>query len=179
MCPQKLAITQNTITMRSSLYRSCVIVLAFWSFLLHTLLAQSDVKIEDIYVPETCENIAEAGDHLLVEFELKHANGTVAAWLAAPKPWFHIQLINTELPIIKGLKGICKNGTRVFHWTSGMGVDFSPIFHGSSYTTTDEAFSLRIKVIHLTPQRDFQIFAPLRMGNLSEVMDMIDNHRGT
>jgi len=67
----------------------------------------------------------------------------------------------------------------MFRWTSGMGVDFSPIFQSSKYTTMDEAFSLIIKVVHLTPQRDFQIFAPLRTGNLSEVMDMIDDHRGT
>ena len=137
------------------------------------------VIINDLYVPETCENIAEPGDHLLVEYELKYVNGTVATSLSAPHQLFHIQLSNDDVPLMKGLKGVCKNGTRQFLWEKGSNVDYSPIFQlGSPYSSSEETLSLLIKVVHLTSQQDFQIFDALKTGNLSLALDMIEGRKG-
>ena len=137
------------------------------------------VVINDLYVPETCTNIAEPGDHLLVEYELKYVNGTIATSLSAPHQLFHIQLSNDDVPLMKGLKGVCKNGTRQFLWEKGSNVDYSPIFQlGSPYSSAEETLSLLVKVVHLTSQQDFQIFDALKTGNLSLALDMIEGRKG-
>lgn len=142
-------------------------------------LGTSVQVIKDIFVPETCENIAGAGDHLLVEFDLKTADGTSLAAVTAPDSLLYIHLSNFDVPVMKGLKGMCKNATREFQWEKALGVDFTPIFQsGASYSKMNEALFLQVRVVHLTPSKDFQIFAPLKGGNLSEVMDLIDGHNG-
>jgi hypothetical protein len=79
---------------------------------------------------------------------------------------------------MKGLKGVCKNGTREFRWEKDTHVDYSPFFQLGVPGIADEAYSLAVKVVHLTPQLDFGIFDALATGNLSRVLDMIDNHQG-
>lgn len=135
-------------------------------------------KIVDVFVPESCENIAEPGDHLLVEYDFRYDNGTIATQRHPPSQLFHIQLSNDDLPIMKGLKGVCKNGTRAFHWEKDMTFDCAPIFQLGTSSIADEAYSLTVKVVHLTPQLDFGIFDALTTGNITQVLDMINHHHG-
>ncbi len=116
---------------------------------------------------------------MLVEFDLKSANGTTLAALTSPDALLYIQLSNFDAPIMKGLKGMCMNATREFHWESPTGIDFTPIFQSDSpYSRMNEALSLQVRVVNLTPSKDFQIFASLKGGNLPQVMDLIDAHLG-
>jgi hypothetical protein len=152
-------------------------VVTLWTTTQTSFLA-SAITIHDAYVPEHCENIAEVGDHLLIEYELAHSNGTTAAALAAPQQRFYIKLSTEDHPVMKGLKGVCKNGTRTLTWAHGETLDFTPIFQlGSGGATAEDAFRLTVKVVHLTRQDDFQIFAALE-SNLSLALDMIEMHRG-
>ena len=153
------------------------LTMILWLLLL-VVVTGSSVTIHDVYVPETCENIAEVGDHLLIEYELAHSNGTTAAALTAPQQRFYIKLSSADHPVMKGLKGICKNGTRTLEWAKGMALDFTPIFQlGTGGGTAEDAFRLTVKVVHLTRQQDFQIFAALE-SNLSLALDMIEMHHG-
>jgi hypothetical protein len=34
-------------------------------------------RIEDIFIPDNCENFAETGDHLLLEYTIKSENGKI------------------------------------------------------------------------------------------------------
>ena len=154
-----------------------------WTLTPSSMSVALSVAIDDAFVPETCENIAEPGDHLLVEYELTLKDGTVAASLKAPAPRLYVHLSShddaTASPVIKGLKGVCKNATRVFRWDSAVGVDMSPVFAADTGPARlDVPVSLAVRVVHLTPQKDYHIFSVLKNGNLSHAMAIIDGHHG-
>ena len=167
---------------RSTLLFATALALSLSSPWATTTTTVLSVTIDDEFVPETCENIAEPGDHLLVEYELTRKDGTVAASLKAPVPRLYVHLSHDDAsasPVIKGLKGTCKNATRVFRWESALGADFSPVFTATSdLSRIDEPVSLAVRVVHLTPQKDYQIFASIKGGNLSQAMAIIDGHNG-
>jgi hypothetical protein len=52
----------------------------------------TDFSTEDIYVPAQCDSVAKPGDHLLLEYEVRLANGTVTASLRAPSQLYHVLL---------------------------------------------------------------------------------------
>jgi Ankyrin repeats (3 copies)/Ankyrin repeat len=137
-------------------------------------------RVRDVYFPEHCDNIAEPTDHLLIEYRFLYANGSSVPGgeIVAPSQLFHVQLTNDEAPIMRALKGMCPNSTREIHWDLSLGVDFSPIFGVySEHSKESESLSVRIRVVNVTPQSDFQIFDALRT-NLSLALDMILEHRG-
>ena len=136
--------------------------------------------VRDIYFPEHCESIAQSTDHLLIEYKFQYKNGSVipGGEVVAPNQLFHVQLNNDDTPIMRGLKGMCQNSTREIRWDSSFGIDFSPIYISNTlYSKLTQSISVRMRVVNVTPQKDFQIFDTLRT-NLSLALDMILEHRG-
>ena len=52
----------------------------------------ADFDIRDEFIPEQCDQIATAGDHLLIEYDIVFANGTKGAALKEPSQLYHILL---------------------------------------------------------------------------------------
>ena len=138
------------------------------------------VRTEDIFVPANCEHIAEQGDHLLIDYQFIFANGSVGASATVPNQLFHMQLGNQDdLPITRGLKGMCKNSTRDLIWTSALGANFAPFIpYDSVHSRYDEEVTVRMHLNSITSQQDFLIFDALRSDEISSAVDMIEEHRG-
>jgi hypothetical protein len=138
------------------------------------------LRIEDYFVPESCDKIAEQSDHLLMEYEFIFANNSRGLSILAPDQLFHMQLSNLDdLPVTKGLKGMCQNATRDFIWDSALDVNFSPFLTGKSvYSSHDEAITIRIHLNYLTTQQDYLIFDALRLDNHGEALEIIRGSEG-
>mmetsp|Transcript_16077 Transcript_16077/g.24231 ORF Transcript_16077/g.24231 Transcript_16077/m.24231 type:complete len:317 (-) Transcript_16077:184-1134(-) len=147
---------------------------------LFTLQSISALLIEDVYVPLDCHSHASPSDHLLIEFTVKQSNGEVIQ-PAYKKPGnlFHVLLEQSDLPVHRALKGMCENGTRVMSWENGHDLNLAPL-PVSKYAlqNLEESITVEISVQHITPQSDYQVFSLFKMGNFTEVMTMIDEHRG-
>lgn len=52
----------------------------------------SDFSTEDIFIPAQCDSIAKPGDHLLLEYTAKFANGSTASYLKKPSQLYHVLL---------------------------------------------------------------------------------------
>lgn len=156
----------------------CVIVICFGTIFSSTV--PNSMRMNDIFIPASCEHIAEQGDHLLLDFQFIFLNGSIGASATAPNQLFHMQLGNLDnLPISRGLKGMCQNSTRDLIWDSALNVNFSPfILYESAYSQHDEGVTVRIHLNYITMQNDFQIFDVLRSDDTAAVLDMIEEHRG-
>jgi hypothetical protein len=51
-----------------------------------------DYEVKDLFVPNECESVAGAGDHLLIEYSVHFSNGTDGAYLRKPSQLFHLIL---------------------------------------------------------------------------------------
>lgn len=52
----------------------------------------TDFTTEDVFVPTQCDSVAKHGDHLLVEYSIAFANGTVASSQQAPMQLYYTLL---------------------------------------------------------------------------------------
>lgn len=75
---------------------------------------------------------------------------------------------------------MCKNATRRFTWNDAVDFDSGaiPVLQKNLHTLEDEDISLDISLKHITTPEDYQIFDAFRSGNMSLVLDLIDEHRG-
>ncbi len=74
---------------------------------------------------------------------------------------------------------MCENGTRVIQFSSAVDVDLSPIpLSKYAFPVPTQPFSVRIVLHHITSQVDYQIFNAYKVGNVSDVFDMIEAHKG-
>jgi hypothetical protein len=74
---------------------------------------------------------------------------------------------------------MCENGTRVVRFNSAVDIDLSPLpVSKYAFPISTQPFSVRIVLHHITSQLDYQIFNSYKMGNVSEVFDMIEAHKG-
>jgi hypothetical protein len=74
---------------------------------------------------------------------------------------------------------MCANSTRVIFFDSGVDVNLAPLrVSKNELESLNESFTVEIRVVHITPQSDYQIFDAFKRGNISEVFDMIDAHKG-
>lgn len=135
---------------------------------------------EDLYVSPTCDEIAMSGDHILLEYSLVFANGTEWIGVQAPEQLYHVALdISDTLPVKVALKGMCSNSTRKLTWKQGEKMNSDPIFISrEGLNDLDEEVSLVMKVVHITTQENYQIFNALAKRNISQVLDLIDEHKG-
>ena len=74
---------------------------------------------------------------------------------------------------------MCVGGTRLLTFPDGIDIDPAPL-PISKYAAehVDTAVSIVITLRHITPQSDYQIFNSFKMNNISDVMTMIEDHRG-
>lgn len=135
---------------------------------------------EDLYVSPTCDEIAMSGDHILLEYSIIFANGTEWVGVQAPQQLYHVALdISDTLPVKVALKGMCSNSTRKLTWKQGEKMNSDPIFISKEgLNDLDEEVSLVMKVRHITTQDNYQIFNALAKRNISQVLDLIDEHKG-
>lgn len=74
---------------------------------------------------------------------------------------------------------MCENGTRILHFENSLDVNLSPLpISKYAFSDSDESFTIEIILNHITTQSDYQIFNAYKMGNVSEVFDMIEAHKG-
>ena len=79
----------------------------------------------------------------------------------------------------KSIKGMCTNGTRIVTWENGNNINLSPLpISKNAFVDVHDEVSLEITVFYITPQEDYQIFDAFNSGNISLVMDLIDEHKG-
>ena len=153
----------------------CVLLLHCWSTTCNAYTT------EDIFVPEQCDSIAKAGDHLLIEYSVTLANGTSGASLKAPDQLYHVLVdASDELPVMSALKGMCKNATRHITWDVPSEVNMQPIFLKSDkeVNSVNQGLTVAIHVVHITEPDDYAIFDHLRANNIPVVLDMIEEHKG-
>lgn len=74
---------------------------------------------------------------------------------------------------------MCTNGTRIVTWDNGNNINLAPLpISKNAFVDVDDEVSLEITVFHITPPEDYQIFDAFNTGNISLVMDLIENHKG-
>eukprot|EP01038_Epipyxis_sp_PR26KG_P017752 gene17752-24747_t len=138
--------------------------------------------VTDIFVPNDCEAIVKPGDHVLLEYELLYENGTVGTSLKQPSQLYHVLVDQSDdLPVQASLKGMCKNATRRLVWFDSSIINLDPIYvndMGTALSNIHQEIYLDMRIIHITEQKDYQIFDSLRMRNISMVLDLIDAHLG-
>lgn len=139
--------------------------------------------IEDAHSNEICDKVAKRGDHVLLTFTSTFANGS-----AGPSHPQYTQPLHTVLdpqdglPLHEAIRGMCENGTRSLRWTS-LSMVHSLALHPvvgikKHLMDDDQGFALHLHVERITEPRDYQIFEALRKVNLSQVLDLIDEHVG-
>jgi hypothetical protein len=139
----------------------------------------SSYETEEIFNPNDCEKIAQPGDHLLIEYSMVFENQTTFASVAAPDPHFHILLdFSDELPIHAQLKGMCQNASKKLIWSVGSNAQLLPLESFNMEEVTEQV-SVTMTVAHITTAEEYQIFEPLREGNITRVFELIDNSLGT
>ena len=74
---------------------------------------------------------------------------------------------------------MCENGTRIMTWENGHELNLAPL-PVSKYAVEniDESITVEITLQHITPQVDYQVFNLFKMGNISQVMTMVEEHKG-
>lgn len=145
------------------------------------VFVRAQVHVEDTYVPAECDAIASPSDHVLIEFVVRLADGEeLSPKFVRPNQLFHILLEQSDSSIVhKSIKGMCTNGTRIVTWENGNNINLSPLpISKNAFVDIHEEVSLEITVFHITPQEDYQIFVAFNSGNISLVMDLIDEHKG-
>eukprot|EP01039_Chlorochromonas_danica_P001551 gene1549-1689_t len=157
------------------------LLLTLWSSHLLVVEGANRHDVEDVFFPVDCEKVAQAGDHVLLEYSVVLSNGTISHRVGAPNQFYHAILDrNDESPVISSLKGMCTNSTRRLRWRHASEVNTQPIFipHQSFAVDGDESMSLDIRLVHITSSEDYEIFAALRQQNYSKVLELIDQHVG-
>lgn len=85
-----------------------------------------------------------------------------------------------DLPAHKGVKGMCKNSTRVLSWNSiDNGLNLFPIPQSNAFFKGHEnGLQLTIRVDQITKPEDYQIFDAFRQENISLILDLIYDRKG-
>lgn len=141
----------------------------------------TDYTTEDVFIPAQCDSIAKPGDHLLLEYVVSFANGSIASEHKAPTQLYHILLdMSDELPVPVALKGMCKNSTRKISWLEAPKVNLQPIFLSAEagLSDQDQGVSIELTLVHITDPEDYRIFDHLRSSNITAALDLIEAHKG-
>ncbi len=78
------------------------------------------------------------------------------------------------------MKGTCKNATRRIFWDDGSKVNTLPIFLNAEagIQNANQGIYIDLTIEHITTSEEYEIFAAMRIGNYSMVLDLIENHIG-
>jgi len=149
-----------------------------------SLLVYGQFQSEDLSVPTHCATIAKPSDHLLLEYSVKFANGSIYAEQRKPHNLFHVLLEHSddEVPSLhQGLKGMCPNATRRMTWESAYSVNFEPLpllVDNVPLAQQTQGVVIEVTVHHITESKDYQIFSFLKQKKVGEVLDMLESQRG-
>mmetsp|Transcript_44126 Transcript_44126/g.32112 ORF Transcript_44126/g.32112 Transcript_44126/m.32112 type:complete len:320 (-) Transcript_44126:56-1015(-) len=138
-------------------------------------------KTEDIFVPSDCDKVAGPGDHVLMEYRMYFANGSLATSVTKPSLLIHAHITSQDdLPVLQALKGMCLNSTRRIIWEDISTLNTLPIFLNAEagVQSSNQMVYLDLTVEHITTAEEYEIFAAMRYGNYSQVLDLIENHVG-
>jgi hypothetical protein len=95
------------------------------------VVATVTYTVEDVFIPDDgCESFARSGDHVLIEYDIYHQNGTVASSAHRPDQLFYLQ-VNDAGPddtVHKYVKGMCLNATRKLTWAVAADANLIPIY---------------------------------------------------
>ena len=136
-------------------------------------------SVDDLEVSSDCNKIAKVGDHLLLEYELIGSEGIIASQ-RVPEMYTHLILEDEDKPILRALKGMCENSSRVIVWDkAGSGIDTSPVV-GRAFEENSSGGEVRMNLFlnRITEPDDYQIFIAMRMNNFSKVIDLVDEGKG-
>lgn len=143
------------------------------------LTLSSEPNIIDVFVPNDCLKHAKPSDHLLIEFKVIQNETVIGAAHEAPGQLFHILLDQSDhLPIHNGLKGMCENATRTLQWDSALKLDLSPLISTEVFEDVNEIVHVTLRIVHITESSEYEIFDAYKQGNISRVLDIIDESRG-
>lgn len=141
-------------------------------------------RTEDISVPTHCATVAKPTDHLMLEFSVSFANGSLYTQQRRPSNLLHVHLEQSddEIPSFhQALKGMCPNATRRMIWDSAYGVNFSPlpflVGHPPLSRHTD-GVTIDVTLHHVTDSKDYQIFSFLKQKKIGEVLDLLEAKQG-
>jgi hypothetical protein len=143
--------------------------------------AWADYHTKDTFIPYECDRVVGLGDHVLLEYRAYFANGTLTTSHTKPSILLHAHVTTQEdLPILQSLKGMCKNATRRVIWNDGNKLNTLPIFLNSDagFQGSGQGVYIDITVDQITTAEEYEVFAALRIGNYSQVLDSIENHIG-
>jgi len=150
--------------------------------LLLSLFLDAAVETTDKYIPAQCDSFAKPGDHLLFSYAFTFANGSAGPYSLPYMQPMHMVLaeMSSDGTVLNSLlKGMCQNATRLLTWDSIAAVNLSPITESTSaLAQLHESVSLEVKLLHITEQKDYEIFDALKHENMSLVLDLIEEHKG-
>ena len=83
------------------LFKGLTIIILFISFLLLPIIANNEIfTSEDLFIPDQCDAIAKAGDHLLIEYSITYSNGSTGANLKRPAQLYHVLLESKVIKVV-------------------------------------------------------------------------------
>jgi hypothetical protein len=146
--------------------------------------SQSDPSsVTDLFVPDSCNSIAQLHDHVMVDIQIEFANKTRFNPSLGTFQLIHAKLDNIEYkPILRAIKGMCKNSTRELRFESGLSVNFDPFseyFSNEIFAlNADESVSVIIRVDSITTTTDFQIFDVIQNKDIGKALDLLEAQIG-
>jgi ankyrin repeat protein len=73
---------------------------------------------------------------------------------------------------------MCKNATRQLTWRNPAKINLLPLFVKENSLSEDTGLSIQLTVNSITTASEYQIFSSLRQGNITQVLDLIEEHIG-
>ena len=146
-------------------------------------VARSSVIIDNLVIPENCDNTAQSGDSILLTYSLDYADASLELSGKSSDPMENFYLlmpddINSN-DLSNGIKGMCPGYTRKLSYETTEGIDLDPLFSSTgSFLRDNHAIDLTITIQHVTGPKEFAIFDAIHSRNTSGIIDLIDDHRG-
>lgn len=143
---------------------------------------KEDDTDEAALATEECVRVA-PGDHVLFSYQARFENGTVGPTLSDYHQPFYARIPkdgeDTILGMTDKMKGLCENSTHTFAWDNVANSDLRPIIPETSpIYELEESFDVRVHIQKVTTSDNYRIFEALRSGNISLVLDLVEQHVG-
>ena len=154
--------------------------LAVLVLLLLVVSAQTSIvpsSTEDLYIPDNCNTLVRLHDHVLLDMHLKFDNGTIYRPVSQNNQNIYGKLDNIDdKPILKAIKGMCKNSTRLLRYESANEANLEPF--SSFFGHVTDPVNLVIRVDSITTPTDFQIFQIIHNKDIAKALDLLEMQVG-
>lgn len=144
---------------------------------------QIQTSTEDLYIPDNCVTLVQLHDHVLLDMHIKFDNGTIYRPIPQNNQNIYGKLDNIDdKPILKAIKGMCKNSTRLLRYESANEANWEPFssFFGLVMDERDGniPINLVIRVDSITTPADFQIFQIIHNKDIAKALDFLEMQMG-